>query len=128
MFELQSPVPTPAIFEVISTEGSTRFFLQPDLESMQAMLEQYPAMMGPGVASQSTVQAIEGSRERQFDYVMSHVPEWFRKHWCSGGLCGCMGCANRSGGMASLGFTKDDWLAWKSRQIRFIGIPVQSAL
>lgn len=118
---LQQPLPQP-IFEVISTRGNRRFFSQPDLPSMQTLLDQHPGMMGPGVAGEASIEMLEGDRAWQFDYVISFMNEFYRKRWCSGGLCGCMGCANRSGGLAALGFTEADWLAWRSRQIQFIGL------
>jgi protoheme ferro-lyase len=30
-----------------------------------------------------------------------------------GGICGCLGCSNRSGGLLSNGFTQKDWEDWK---------------
>lgn len=118
---VQHPSPLP-IFEVISQQGNRRFFSQSDAQSMKALLDQYPGMMGPGVANESSIEMLEGDRAWQFDYVISFMNEFYRSRWCSGGLCGCMGCANGSGGLAALGFTKEDWLAWRSRQIQFIGL------
>lgn len=45
--------------------------------------------------------------------MMAMPPRW-RARWCEPGPlgCGCMGCANASGQLEQLGFTKDEWCAW----------------
>lgn len=45
--------------------------------------------------------------------VMEAMPEQWRHRWCGGGICGCLGCSNRSGGLLSHGFTQKDWEDWK---------------
>lgn len=44
--------------------------------------------------------------------LMAKMPEQWRKHWCFAaefGGCGCSGCANHSGKLASNGYTYEDW-------------------
>lgn len=111
------------IFEVIAPTGTRRFFLQPSLHDMSNLLSNHPQMMGADcVAEDSAVNVLTGSRESQVDYVLSFVPQWHLRKWCAGGMCACMGCANGSGGLAALGITEDEWKAYRSRQIQFIGI------
>lgn len=38
-------------------------------------------------------------------------PEW-RTRWCTNQACACVGCANKSGGLTSKGFTKEDHQKW----------------
>jgi hypothetical protein len=44
---------------------------------------------------------------------MEAMPAQWRHRWCGGGICGCLGCSNRSGGLLSHGFTQKDWEDWK---------------
>lgn len=116
------------IFEVVSPTGIRRFFLQQSLQVMKDLLSNHPQMMGRDCAAKdSVVSQLSGSRESQLDHVISYVPEWYQKKWCSGGMCACMGCANGSGGLAALGVTEDEWKAWRSRQIQFIGIAAEAS-
>jgi len=46
------------------------------------------------------------------DFMMA-MPESWRLNWCNGGICGCVGAANCSGGLTGNGFTKEDWEKWK---------------
>lgn len=42
------------------------------------------------------------------------MPKEWRTRWCTypdNGGCGCMGCANYSGGLLAAGFTLDEWRA-----------------
>lgn len=52
----------------------------------------------------------------QIDGKMDHMKKSMRYNWCEEGvLCGCMGCANKSGGLAEAGFTKAHWEDWVRR-------------
>lgn len=46
--------------------------------------------------------------------MRSMRPDW-RDRWCEPGPegCGCMGCANVSGGLSRSGFTKEEWVQWQ---------------
>lgn len=51
--------------------------------------------------------------------AMNHMPKYWRTRWCTAaedtspdGGCGCVGCANVSGGLVRQGFTKEDWKKW----------------
>ena len=49
--------------------------------------------------------------------AMQKMPYTWRMRWCEAneaGLCACMGCANVSGRLRQLGFTKEQWTAWKN--------------
>ncbi|MBB4861465.1 hypothetical protein HNP46_000276 [Pseudomonas nitritireducens] len=43
------------------------------------------------------------------DTEMQAMHETWRSRWCGGGMCACMGCANRSGGLLGKGFTEAEW-------------------
>ena len=45
------------------------------------------------------------------DELMNAMPADWRNRWCTG-LCGCMGCANRSGNLSAHGYTEDDMIAY----------------
>ena len=74
--------------------------------------------------SQSTIRLV--------DEMMYNLPPSWRYRWCEGGVCACMGCvgsANRTGRLPALGFTKEDWEAWKLREEkRFDGFRVANSL
>lgn len=55
---------------------------------------------------------------KTIDAMMLKMPVSVALRWCEPGEsgCGCMGCANHSGGLLKAGFTKQDWLDWKERQ------------
>jgi hypothetical protein len=49
------------------------------------------------------------------EIVMNRMqPDW-KYRWCESNACGCMGCANRSGGLNVLGYSKEDWEEWVSK-------------
>jgi len=43
---------------------------------------------------------------------MSAMPMDWRYRWCESGACGCLGCANASGGVGAAGYSKQDWEGW----------------
>jgi hypothetical protein len=43
------------------------------------------------------------------DELMNAMPADWRGRWCTG-LCGCMGCANRSGNLSLYGYTEEDMI------------------
>src|SRR5262245_21726610 len=51
------------------------------------------------------------TREEILNALMRSKSTEVRNRWCEG-TCGCMGCANRSGGLCDFGFTKQDWEKW----------------
>jgi hypothetical protein len=53
--------------------------------------------------------------------ILRNLPVEHAQHWCGSEACACMGCANRSGKLASHGFTKDDWLEWWKESAERIG-------
>lgn len=55
---------------------------------------------------------ITETKEQQLDRVMASMQENWRYYWCESGACGCLGCANGSGQLLSLGFSKKDWETW----------------
>lgn len=105
------------LFEVISATGHRRFIQAETAEHMAAMLRTYPKMMGPGVAAESTFKIVEGDRLAQLSYVMQFMQAEWSERWCGGGMCGCMGCSNVSGGLLAAGFTKSDWETWKASRV-----------
>ena len=56
--------------------------------------------------------AILNAREANLDAIMRAMDASWRSTWCSGGVCGCMGCANASGGLLMHGYTKEEWQKW----------------
>lgn len=44
--------------------------------------------------------------------IMQSMPADWRYRWCDAVLCGCLGCANASGGVSGGGFDKLDWQLW----------------
>tara|TARA_R110000851_G_C13102760_1_gene569334 strand:- start:79360 stop:79545 length:186 start_codon:yes stop_codon:yes gene_type:complete len=44
--------------------------------------------------------------------VMEAMPVEWRYYWCGSKICGCLGCANNSGRLASAGYTREDWAKW----------------
>lgn len=56
----------------------------------------------------------QSEREKALDSAMRLMPEKWRARWCENGEsgCGCMGCANYSGGLAQRWFTKDEHARW----------------
>lgn len=55
---------------------------------------------------------MHGDREGIFSAVMAAMPDPWRYRWCESRACGCLGCSNRSGSLAQLGFERKDWEAW----------------
>jgi hypothetical protein len=51
---------------------------------------------------------------RAIEAAMQKMPHNWRMRWCEAQACACMGCVNRSGGLQQLGFTKEQWTAWKN--------------
>lgn len=49
--------------------------------------------------------------------LILQMPAKWRMRWCEAEACACMGCANRSGRLQQLGYTKESWLAWKASQL-----------
>jgi hypothetical protein len=59
--------------------------------------------------------------EPTIDSVMEGMPTDWRNRWCTApenGGCGCMGCANYSGGLNRKGFTRADWEKWREENER----------
>lgn len=50
-------------------------------------------------------------RESKLRHLMAAMPQDVRENWCNPGEhgCGCLGCANGSGGLARLGYTEPEW-------------------
>ena len=48
----------------------------------------------------------------ELDAAMNEVNKGWRYRWCKAEVCGCMGCANRVGGLAAKGFTEEQWREW----------------
>ena len=46
------------------------------------------------------------------DHLMKGMPSHWAERWCDAGACACMGCANRSGGIAAHGYTRSDHARW----------------
>lgn len=105
------------LFEVISATGHRRFIQAETAEHMATMLKTYPKMMGPDVAAESKFQIVQGDRLAQLSYVMQFMQAEWRERWCGGGMCGCMGCSNVSGGLLAAGFTQSDWETWKASRV-----------
>jgi len=55
------------------------------------------------------------------DQVMSEVSCSIRFVWCSAMICGCLGCANKSGGVMSK-ITHQDWVLWQNRMLSLYGM------
>lgn len=59
------------------------------------------------------------SRIKEIDKLLYYLPISFAFRWCEPGPlgCACLGCANGSevgaGNLARLGYTKEEWEAWK---------------
>jgi len=51
---------------------------------------------------------------KTIETAMQKLPYRWRMRWCESQACACMGCANRSGKLEQLGFTKQQWTAWKN--------------
>lgn len=52
---------------------------------------------------------------KNIDLEMNSMNPRWRVKWCNAGACGCMGCANVSGGLVSKGYTYEDWRDWIKR-------------
>ena len=50
--------------------------------------------------------------KKQVNEIMQLVPLDWRYYWCEAQICGCLGCANRSGGVKAKGVTKQEWEQW----------------
>lgn len=44
--------------------------------------------------------------------IMQAIPSDWRYTWCESEVCGCLGCANRSGGATASGVLKSEWQKW----------------
>jgi hypothetical protein len=49
--------------------------------------------------------------------IMEHMPLSHALRWCDSGPCGCMGCANRSGGLSKAGITEQEWRDYMAEQV-----------
>jgi len=49
--------------------------------------------------------------------LLSQMPLKHALYWCESELCGCLGCANRSGGLNKHGITKEEWSAYMAEQL-----------
>lgn len=54
----------------------------------------------------------EQQRKYELDFYMQRMIVKTARHWCGSELCACLGCANRSGGLAEKGFTREEWVQW----------------
>lgn len=54
-------------------------------------------------------------RIAEIDRILSRVSVESAFRWCEPDPegCFCMGCANASAGLTNLGYTKEEWEAWK---------------
>lgn len=57
----------------------------------------------------------------QIHHLMKHMPLRSALHWCEPGAsgCGCLGCANNSGGLARAGITREEWKAYMTEQFAY---------
>jgi hypothetical protein len=46
------------------------------------------------------------------DEIMMNMPKSWRYRWCTCPICCCLGCANISGHLKKLGFTRENWEDW----------------
>lgn len=87
----------------------------------------YPALDMEGIAARAAFEIIRrkfprelssGNEEplsfKAIEAAMQKLPHDWRMRWCEAQACACMGCANRSGKLEQLGFTKQQWTAWKN--------------
>lgn len=56
----------------------------------------------------------QSERHARLDTLMREMPLTWRKRWCQPGKfgCGCLGCANISGGLERHGFKKEEHAKW----------------
>lgn len=74
--------------------------------AFEIIRRKFPRELSPGSEDLPSFQAIETA--------MRKLPYSWRMRWCEARACACMGCANRSGRLQRLGFTKEQWTAWKN--------------
>jgi hypothetical protein len=51
--------------------------------------------------------------------LMRHMQLSHATRWCEPGAggCGCLGCANNSGGLARVGITREEWREYMAEQL-----------
>ena len=54
----------------------------------------------------------ELNRKEQLHSIMMTIPVDWRYYWCGANACGCLGCVNKSGGLATKGFTQEEHAQW----------------
>lgn len=74
--------------------------------AFEIIRRKFPRELSSGGKESLSFQAIE--------MAMWKMPYNWRMIWCESGACACLGCANRSGKLERLGFTKEQWTAWKN--------------
>ena len=52
------------------------------------------------------------SERPSLDELMRSMPPQWRYRWCESRLCGCLGCANRTGRLIFYGYTREDNNEW----------------
>jgi hypothetical protein len=61
---------------------------------------------------------INEKRYKDLDTIMKQMPMPWQRMWCEVihfGGCMCLGCANIAGGLAEMGFAKEEWEEWVKR-------------
>ena len=74
--------------------------------AFEIIRRKFPRELSSGGKESLSFQAIE--------MAMREMPYAWRMRWCESEACACMGCANRSGKLERLGFTKEQWTAWEN--------------
>ena len=59
---------------------------------------------------------MEAGRELEVEKIMEAMPDSYISRWCESDRCACLGCVNNAGKQFGE-ITKDEWLAWKKRQL-----------
>lgn len=49
-------------------------------------------------------------KDKNIDELMNKMPPEWKNRWCESPCCGCMGCANRSGG-----YSRQEWKDYLKR-------------
>lgn len=86
--------------------------------AFEIIRRKFPRELSSGGKESLSFQAIE--------MAMREMPYGWRMRWCEAETCFCMGCANRSGKLERLGFTKEQWTAWKNSLPQKEGGPLGS--
>lgn len=60
----------------------------------------------------SNVMELSQNRFYELNGLIGHMSALSAMRWCEWDACGCLGCANRSGGLSAKGVTKEEWQAW----------------